>query len=184
MHRMDRGLFPPGGSARLSGLLHFGQISLVVTGMPDFRTDAVPWQLPRIIENAGREWQAMKLTRRPDKDPHRRGWFVYFNDVRVGHIGIRAGVPVDEDQWGWSSDSIPAVIQASTPMERRGRSSRKPGRDSSRRAPRRTTSCTGGAATSMPGKYRMHDEGLKLPTQNTNGVTRCVCGDASEMNYP
>jgi hypothetical protein len=36
-----------------------------------------------------------KLTRRPDNDPHRKGWLVYYGDVRVGHIGIRAGVPND-----------------------------------------------------------------------------------------
>jgi hypothetical protein len=41
------------------------------------------------------------LTRRPDKDPHRKGWYVFFGDIRVGHIGERAGVPHDVDKWGW-----------------------------------------------------------------------------------
>jgi hypothetical protein len=34
-----------------------------------------------------------ELTRRPAKGPD-RGWVVYFGDVRIGHIGIRTGVPV------------------------------------------------------------------------------------------
>ena len=42
-----------------------------------------------------------QLTRRRDKDRDREGWFVYFGDVRVGHIGLRAGVPTDAPQWGW-----------------------------------------------------------------------------------
>jgi hypothetical protein len=32
---------------------------------------------------------------RPDR------WHVYYGDVHVGTIAIRAGVPVDVDQWGW-----------------------------------------------------------------------------------
>jgi hypothetical protein len=28
-------------------------------------------------------------------------WHVYYGDVHVGTIAIRAGVPVDVDQWGW-----------------------------------------------------------------------------------
>jgi hypothetical protein len=39
-----------------------------------------------------------ELTRRPD---NREGWFVYFGDICVGHIGLRTGVPVSEPQWGW-----------------------------------------------------------------------------------
>ncbi|ARQ95385.1 hypothetical protein [Bradyrhizobium phage BDU-MI-1] len=43
-----------------------------------------------------------ELTRRRHDDPHREGYNVYFGDVRVGHIGVRAGVPKDVDQWGWT----------------------------------------------------------------------------------
>jgi hypothetical protein len=39
------------------------------------------------------------LTRRRSDNPHRVTWHVYFDDVRVGMIGERAGVPVDVDQW-------------------------------------------------------------------------------------
>jgi hypothetical protein len=37
-----------------------------------------------------------KLTRRPDKGHHDEGWFIYFGDVRVGHIRLRSGALVDE----------------------------------------------------------------------------------------
>jgi hypothetical protein len=47
-----------------------------------------------------------ELTRRPAKGPD-RGWVVYFGDVRVGHIGLRAGVPVSEPQWCWTCGFYP-----------------------------------------------------------------------------
>jgi hypothetical protein len=39
------------------------------------------------------------LTRRRDREAHAESWHVYYGDVRVGTIGMRAGVPVDADQW-------------------------------------------------------------------------------------
>jgi hypothetical protein len=44
-------------------------------------------------------WGMSALTRRRSDNPHRVTWHVYFDDVRVGMIGERAGVPVDVDQW-------------------------------------------------------------------------------------
>jgi hypothetical protein len=41
------------------------------------------------------------LTRRSN-DAHAESWQIFYGDVQVGTIGIRAGVPVDVDQWGWS----------------------------------------------------------------------------------
>jgi hypothetical protein len=32
-----------------------------------------------------------------------------FNDVRIGAIGTRAGVPVNADQWGWSIGFYPGM---------------------------------------------------------------------------
>lgn len=49
------------------------------------------------------------LTRRPDNDPHRQGWVIYFGDLRIGHIGRRAGVPTHADQWGWSCGFYPGM---------------------------------------------------------------------------
>jgi hypothetical protein len=40
------------------------------------------------------------LTRRRNSDARQEVWHISYGDVRVGAIGIRAGVPVDADQWG------------------------------------------------------------------------------------
>jgi hypothetical protein len=47
------------------------------------------------------------LSRRLDPDVRQECWLVYYGDVHVGTIGIRAGVPVDKDQWGWSCGFYP-----------------------------------------------------------------------------
>jgi hypothetical protein len=36
------------------------------------------------------------LTRRRSKDAHAESWQIFYGDVQVGTIGIRAGVPADE----------------------------------------------------------------------------------------
>ncbi|SHG21914.1 hypothetical protein [Bradyrhizobium erythrophlei] len=46
------------------------------------------------------------LTRR--RYPKRQDcWHVYYGDVHVGTIAIRAGIPHDEDPWGWSCGFYP-----------------------------------------------------------------------------
>jgi hypothetical protein len=50
-----------------------------------------------------------KLTRRRSADPHRESWNVYYDDVRIGAISKRSGVPVDVDQWGWSCGFYPGL---------------------------------------------------------------------------
>lgn len=124
----------------------------------------------------------MTLTRRPDKDPHRKGWFVYFNDVRVGHIGIRAGVPVDEDQWGWACGFYPGcdpgqhtngsaeTFEAARAEFELAWERLKPTRTEAHYELYRRS------RDFQAWKNRMHDERLKMPTQNTNGVARCYCG--------
>jgi hypothetical protein len=49
------------------------------------------------------------LTRRRSDNPHRVTWHVYYDDVRVGRISERAGVPVDVDQWQWSCGFYPGL---------------------------------------------------------------------------
>ncbi|QOZ69134.1 hypothetical protein SAMN05192541_109286 [Bradyrhizobium arachidis] len=44
--------------------------------------------------------------RRSD-NPHGEIWLVYFDEVRIGTIGERAGVPVHADQWAWSVGFYP-----------------------------------------------------------------------------
>lgn len=52
------------------------------------------------------------LTRRRGDNPHEETWQIDFTDVRIGTIGVRAGVPVQADQWGWSVGFILAWSQA------------------------------------------------------------------------
>ena len=47
-------------------------------------------------------WGMPVLTRRRTDDTHRESWTIFYDDVRVGTIGKRAGVPIKVDQWGWS----------------------------------------------------------------------------------
>ncbi len=53
-----------------------------------------------------------KLTRRltwPDDKNARDTWSIYYDDVSVGGIGVRAGVPDHVDKWGWSVGFYPGM---------------------------------------------------------------------------
>src|SRR5258708_23796023 len=47
------------------------------------------------------------LTSRRSRDAHAESWQIFYGDVHVGTIGVRAGVPNDVDQWGWSCGFYP-----------------------------------------------------------------------------
>ncbi|MGY4445897.1 hypothetical protein ACVWZR_000554, partial [Bradyrhizobium sp. i1.3.1] len=49
------------------------------------------------------------LTRRRSDNPHQETWYIYFTDVRIGTIGVRAGVPIHADQWHWSVGFYPGM---------------------------------------------------------------------------
>jgi hypothetical protein len=48
-----------------------------------------------------------ELSRRRSRDVHRECWHIFYDDVRVGTITERAGVPHDVDQWGWQCGFYP-----------------------------------------------------------------------------
>jgi hypothetical protein len=48
------------------------------------------------------------LTRRRDPDANQETWLIHYDDILVGSIAMRAGVPVDRDQWSWSVAFSPA----------------------------------------------------------------------------
>ncbi|WP_223153657.1 hypothetical protein [Bradyrhizobium japonicum] len=52
------------------------------------------------------------LTRRRSNNPHEETWHIFSDDVRIGTIGVRAGVPVHADQWGWSVGFYPSMEPA------------------------------------------------------------------------
>jgi hypothetical protein len=49
------------------------------------------------------------LTRRRSKDTPEESWRIFYGDVPVGWIGIRAGVPADADLWGWRGGFHPGM---------------------------------------------------------------------------
>ena len=122
------------------------------------------------------------LTRRRSKDAHAESWQIFYGDVQVGTIRLRAGVPVDVDQWGWSCGFYPG----SEPGEHSDGCA--PTFDKARAEfeaawriflPKRTGADFQAwrdhkALTAW--KYGMHDRGLPLPTQSTSGRSRCFCG--------
>ncbi|WLB24273.1 hypothetical protein [Bradyrhizobium japonicum] len=59
------------------------------------------------------------LTRRRSKDDaHRETWLIHLNDVRIGVIGRRAGVPSSPQWVGFAAfilASIPASIELGSP---------------------------------------------------------------------
>jgi hypothetical protein len=122
------------------------------------------------------------LNRRPNRDSHREGWFIYYGDVQIGHIGKRAGVPVSVNQWGWHCGFQPAaqrgVAAAGT----------APNFDQARNAFERAWQkilprCTEDDFTSFrrqraatAWKYKMWESNSKMPTQSAEGRSTCYCG--------
>jgi hypothetical protein len=48
-----------------------------------------------------------ELTRRRSAEHRHECWHVYYGDVHAGTIAIRAGIPFDEDPWGWACGFYP-----------------------------------------------------------------------------
>jgi hypothetical protein len=121
---------------------------------------------------------ATELTRRPD----RQGWFIYFGDVCIGHIGMRSGVPVSEPQWGWTCGFSPGCDsgQQTHGTGETFEEARAQFVDAwNRLRPTRTEAhfeLWRHHRDWTAWKYRMHDKGLKLPTETKNDLARCFCG--------
>jgi hypothetical protein len=111
-------------------------------------------------------------------------WHVYYGDVQVGTIAIRAGVPADVDQWGWQcgfyppshrgqhiEDTAASYDQARADFEAAWRVYLPKCREADFEQYRRQRAWTAW-------KYAMHDAGLKLPTQSADSRSRCFCGAA------
>ena len=102
--------------------------------------------------------------------------------MRVGTIGERAGVPVDEDQWGWSCGFYPlshrgqsaegtatTFSQARADVEAAWQEYLPNCTDADFAAYRQQRAWT-------EWKYEMWDPGCKLPTQMPDGRSCCFCG--------
>jgi hypothetical protein len=51
------------------------------------------------------------LTRRRDRQSNREAWLIHHDDVCIGSIGLRSGVPATAEQWEWSCGFHPLPRQ-------------------------------------------------------------------------
>ncbi|WP_063685486.1 hypothetical protein [Bradyrhizobium stylosanthis] len=123
------------------------------------------------------------LTRRRSDDEHQETWHIYFGDVRVGTIGVRAGIPTSADQWGWSigfypgmepgaqrSGSAAKFDEARAAFENAWRELESTLNEDNFEAWRRSRDF-------HAWKNRMWAEHCRMPTQNENGWSKCFCGE-------
>jgi hypothetical protein len=129
-----------------------------------------------------------ELTRRRNRECQHECWHVYYGDVRVGTIGIRPGVPIDVDQWGWNCGFYPGVEprehrdgtaptfeEARADFEVACRSFLAVRTDADFEEYRRHRAYTAW-------KYAMWDAGCRLPTQLSGGRSRCFCGSSIDIS--
>ena len=123
------------------------------------------------------------MTRRRSDDEHQETWDVYFDDVRIGKIGVRAGVPTSTDQWGWSvgfypgmepgaqrSGSAETFDEARAAFEAAWQQLEPTLNEDNFEAWRRSRDFNAW-------KNRMWAERCRLPTQNENGWSKFFCGE-------
>jgi hypothetical protein len=122
------------------------------------------------------------LTRRRDPDASQESWRVFYGDVHVGTIGMRSGIPVHADQWGWRCGFYPGLL----PGQHRAGSaaSFELVRAAFEQAWQRLhPNIPEGAFAEYrqdvawtKWKRAMWDSGCRLPTQEPTGRSRCFCG--------
>ena len=122
------------------------------------------------------------LTRRRDPDAHQEAWLIHCGDIHVGTINKRSGVPGSVDQWGWVCSFYPASHRG---VHADGTASNF---DEDRAAfeaawrellPQITATDFDEYRryrTREVWKHGMWDAGCKIPTQTTDGRSRCFCG--------
>ena len=122
------------------------------------------------------------LTRRRIQDRNTENWLIFADDIQVGSIGVRSGVPIHVDQWQWTVAPYPAshrgiraggtaggFAEAREAFERAWREIEPRVTDADRLEQRRERAYT-------EWKYRMWESGCKLPTQAASGRSQCYCG--------
>ena len=127
------------------------------------------------------------LTRRRVPEAPNEAWRVFYGDVPVGTISIRAGVPVDANQWGWKCSFYPGL----EPGQHRDGCARnyKEARDAFEIAWRHLLPLLQSANFEAyrraqafhKWRHRMWNEGLRMPTQLASGQSKCFCGAAINL---
>ena len=122
------------------------------------------------------------LTRRRDPAAHDETWLIHYDDVHVGTIRMRTGVPTNVDQWGWTIGFYP--------VSHRGLRASGTARslDMARGAFETAWRWLLPQITQADfvehrqhraheaWKHAMREAGCKLPTEMAGGRSRCFCG--------
>jgi hypothetical protein len=132
-------------------------------------------------------WDMSGLTLRCCSDADQETWLIHYGDVCVGSIAIRADVPVDVDQWGWScglyptagshrdnSGTAPNFKKARRDLDAAWRTLLPKLTEADFEAWRRQRDFTAW-------QYAMRDAGLETPTVTATGISRCFCGATITM---
>lgn len=133
-----------------------------------------------------------ELRRRPHDNPQQTGWDIYYGDVHIGHIGTRAGVPKDVEQWGWSLGFYPGTDLPDQHSHGIGETFEECRSDFEKAWDELRPKLTEEAyerwryqRDSTAWKYRMWAEKLLLPTQTREDRSRCFCGvEISNKDIP
>jgi hypothetical protein len=130
-----------------------------------------------------------ELTRRRYREIH-ECWHVYYGDVHVGTIAIRAGAPVDVDQWGWILGFYPGT----EPEEYRDGTAEtfdlaRADFDAAWKALLPTLTEAHyqrwrHARDRTAEKYAMWERGERLPSQRPNSWMGCPCGERFDCHDP
>jgi hypothetical protein len=122
------------------------------------------------------------LTRRRSTDAPEECWHIYWGDIPAGTIGIRSGIPFDEDPWGWSCGFYPGshpgehehgaaatFDQARADFEAAWQRFLSKRTEPDLQAWRDERDCTAR-------KYAMWEAGEKMPSQKPSSLMKCLCG--------
>jgi hypothetical protein len=128
------------------------------------------------------------LTRRRSPDAPEECWHIYFGDVHAGTIAIRAGIPHDEDPWGWScgfypgsgpgeftSGSAETFDEARADFEVAWRVFLANRTEADFRVWRDQRDWT-------DRKYAMWERGERMPSQMPRSLMRCPCGETFDSH--
>ena len=122
------------------------------------------------------------LTRRRLKDQHTEQWLIFCDDIQIGSIGMRSGVPTHVDQWRWTVCFYPpshrnvrgggtarTFAEARAAFEQAWRVIEPQITEADRLEHRRERAWTAW-------KQQMWKCGCKLPAQIAGGRSQCYCG--------
>jgi hypothetical protein len=129
------------------------------------------------------------LTRRRSENSHQETWHIFFDDVHVGAIGKRTGVPGHTDQWGWSCGSIPGSSLDSKRADRprlsnwHVRPSNGHGASCCRTS-RPVPSMPIAPTESIAPIAAIHARGERLPSEVPSSLMLCPCGVTFDSHKP